>query len=196
MQADKRSVKTDALETLGSIIDDKQKRDAIHIAVEPAIAGHQLRPGQDVGFSAGVASDIGEFVGIVDPFLKAPVKGGERFWLLVYPRKITSLRHVWSHPAFPETGAVPEARDLSAVELSRQWIESFASRIPLAYETVMSGADDWVASKKAGGWGEYLSFGGLLEGESVPADFWPHYEAVRGTHVAPDHRGSFFTCSC
>lgn len=31
---DKRSVFTDALETLGTIIDDTQKRDAIHLAFE------------------------------------------------------------------------------------------------------------------------------------------------------------------
>jgi hypothetical protein len=40
-----RSVATDALATLGTIIDDTQKRDAIHIAVEPVIAGERLRPG-------------------------------------------------------------------------------------------------------------------------------------------------------
>lgn len=39
--SDKRSVATDALETLGTIIDDKQKRDAIHLAVEPVVAGER-----------------------------------------------------------------------------------------------------------------------------------------------------------
>lgn len=36
---DKRSVSTDALETLGTIIDDRAGRDAIHLAVEPVHAG-------------------------------------------------------------------------------------------------------------------------------------------------------------
>ena len=43
MGSDKRSVATDALETLGTIIDDTQKRDAIHLAVEPVVAGERLQ---------------------------------------------------------------------------------------------------------------------------------------------------------
>lgn len=39
MSADKRSIHTDALHTLGTIIGEGEKRDAIHIAVEPCIAG-------------------------------------------------------------------------------------------------------------------------------------------------------------
>jgi len=100
---DKRSVATDALETLGTIIDDKAGRDAIHLAVEPVIAAMHLNPGEDVGLLPdGRASKSDNPLGIVDPFLKGVVFPGERFWLVVYPRQITSLRHVWSHPAFPE----------------------------------------------------------------------------------------------
>ncbi len=44
-----RSVHTDALHTLGSIIGESEKRDAIHLAVEPVVAGERLTPGQNVG---------------------------------------------------------------------------------------------------------------------------------------------------
>jgi hypothetical protein len=107
--ADKRSPSTDALETLGMIHFKPEARDAIHLAVEPIEAGMDLEVGSDVGVGAdGKAYHKGyEFrvinpVGIVDPFLPRSVKKGERFWLVVYPRMITSLRHVWSHPAFEE----------------------------------------------------------------------------------------------
>lgn len=107
MSADKRSVHTDALSTLGKIIGAEEKRDAIHLAVEPVIAGHPLIPGQEIGikyvdnqptaYSSGV-----KLTGIVDPFLKVPVVTGERCWMILFPRQIASLRHVWSHPDFRE----------------------------------------------------------------------------------------------
>ena len=49
MSADKRSVSTDALETLGTIIDESAGRDAIHLAVEPCISDEILYPGQQIG---------------------------------------------------------------------------------------------------------------------------------------------------
>ena len=43
--SDKRSVATDALETLGTIIDETAKRDAIHLAVIQAAMGVASEPG-------------------------------------------------------------------------------------------------------------------------------------------------------
>lgn len=204
--ADKRSVSTDALETLGTIIGEGEKRDAIHLAVEPVTAADYLEPGEDVGFiSPGVVNSknrIGrrKLVGIVDPFLKNVVKPGERFWLVVYPRQITSLRHVWSHPDFidePVAGEAPNTAEVSNTALSSElWIQKYAASIPLDYDTLMQGARDWLSSKRSDGWGNYLCFGGLLEGESVPDEFWEHYEVVTGEVVEEKDRGSFFTCSC
>lgn len=205
--ADKRSVSTDALETLGTIIGPNEKRDAIHLAVEPVIATTYLEPGQDVGLlKPGYATDIEPFVGIVDPFLKAPVQKGERFWLVVYPRQIKSLRHVWSHPAFedePERLTITQVdekeefiKELDGTNASRRWIESFAQEVGLDYNDLMDAAAAWVGSKQIGGWGEYLNMGPLLEGSHVPDDFWRHYEKVTGQTVEEEHRGSFFTCSC
>jgi hypothetical protein len=195
MSADKRSVATDALETLGTIISDHEKRDAIHLAVEPVIAAHDMEPGAHIGLMPdGRASELADNkLGIVDPFLKDGVVAGERFWLVVYPRQITSLRHVWEHPAFP---ASPDVTLAPRYSESEQWIRDFADRVSLHYDVLMEGARDWIDSKKRGQWGEYLCFGGLLEGEYVPDEFWTHYEAVTGERVEEDHRGSFFTCSC
>jgi len=104
MSADTRSTHTDALASLGTIINPSEKRDAIHLAVEPVIAGENMYPGDHIKLVGGVAMKTGPNtgLGIVDPFLTLPVAKGERFWLVVYPRQITSLRHVWAHPAFPE----------------------------------------------------------------------------------------------
>lgn len=111
--ADNRSVNTDALATLGTIIGPNEGRDAIHLAVEPVTAGERLTRGDRIclvpdgegGYHALHEGDEKHgrtaAVGIVDPFLTHPtVYPGERFWLVVLPRQITSLRHVWEHPAF------------------------------------------------------------------------------------------------
>lgn len=114
-KADKRSVSTDALETLGTVIASNEKRDAIHLAVEPVEAAEILWPGQHIGLdSNGKATNTrtAKYLGIVDPFLKDRVAPGQWFWLIVYPRQITSLRHVWSHPDFAEADVV-ESYELS-----------------------------------------------------------------------------------
>ena len=117
---DVRSPITDALETLGMIHYKEEKRDAIHLAVEPVIAGFDLEVGQRVGIINGVALPIGgtyntgvigedgfaiiqkvPYHGIVDPFLPRGPKEGEKFWFVLAPRLVKSLRHVWEHPDFP-----------------------------------------------------------------------------------------------
>lgn len=194
--ADNRRVVTDALETLGTIIGLDEKRDAIHLAVEPIEAGSILAPGERICIIDGKAytGSRGKPVGIVDPFLDGPVRKGERFWLVVFPRQIVSLRHVWEHPEFPPSGETDSANP--GMHPSEKWIRDWCATIPLDYEVVMAGADEWVRDKERGGWGEYLCFGGLLEGEFVPDEFWTHYDAVMGRTTPENHRGSFFTCSC
>ena len=195
MSGDKRSVSTDALETLGTIIDEKAGRDAIHLAVEPAIAAQKLYPGQDVGFVSGGVGPCDKPLGIVDPFLKAPVQPGERFWLVVYPRQITSLRHVWSHPAFAEP-ATPV--DVGRRVESEAWLRNYCeiSDCP-PYETIIA-----VASKGEDGEGYYRSYidgeyfhsGGRDAHGEIPAEFWDHVENVIGRRI--QQRPGFFTCSC
>lgn len=118
MGSDARSVSTDALETLGTILTTPQGRDAIHLAVEPVVAGGPIMPGDDIIVKDGVAFNYidtdgttlgrkrikkGEGLGIADPFIKADyIEEGEQFWFVMYPRQVRSLRHVWEHPAFPE----------------------------------------------------------------------------------------------
>jgi hypothetical protein len=92
-----------------------EKRDAIHLAVEAVEAGIDLKPGQRIGIIKGVAYPDGwhlsksapfamtaKYHGIVDPFLTNGPKKGERFWFVMKPREVRSLRHVWEHPDFPE----------------------------------------------------------------------------------------------
>jgi hypothetical protein len=191
--ADKRTVTTDALETLGTIITENEKRDAIHLAVEPVVAGETLYPGQHIGLVAGVAIPTApDRVGIVDPFIKRPVQAGERFWLVVYPRQITSLRHVWTHPAFED---VPEVKEVSDKAASEKWLRDFcASADCPGYETTLGMA---VAFGERGGrYGneDYLHFDDLDAHGNIPPEFWDHVEIVTGKKMT--HRATYFSCSC
>jgi hypothetical protein len=85
---------------IGELVEGDARRDAIHVAVAPVEAAEDLLPGQHVGLVSGLASSASAPIGVVDPFLKAPVLKGQRFWLFLYPNTVTSLRHVWTHPAF------------------------------------------------------------------------------------------------
>ncbi len=95
---------------LGKLIEGPVGRDAVHVAIAPVVAGERLRPGSHVGLVMGEAlgdSPDGAAIGVVDPFLPDFVQPGQRFWLFLYPNTVTSLRHIWTHPAFktriPET---------------------------------------------------------------------------------------------
>lgn len=193
---DKRKVSTDALETLGTIIDESQKRDAIHLAVEPVIAGQTLAPGEDVGLIT-IGGDSRAYrvkdehkLGIVDPFLKNPVRTGERFWLVVYPRQIHSLRHVWTHPAFPDEPALADLKP--SRETSEKWLRDFIQTADCPdYETVIAKAinnDSWSD--------EYLHFDGQDAHGEIPPEFWDHVEVVTGKKIPGPQRASHFSCSC
>lgn len=116
---------------LGQIIEGPARRDAIHIAVFPATACERLSPGEHVGFpNPGDPEKVGKCekpLGVVDPFLARDVEAGERFWLFLYPKSVTGLRHAWEHPAFPssdERGGIPESADLGSAryDAARKWL--------------------------------------------------------------------------
>lgn len=194
-EAEKRSVHTDALATLGTIINESEKRDAIHLAVEPTKAAEKLYPGQDVG----VDGSRNNPVGIVDPFLKAPIMPGDWFWLVVYPRQINSLRHVWTHPAFIDEPQLSSTN----VSASESWLKTFCGTNDApSYESLIEAAkNDFDGSGgDADGYGsirdegDYLiSYGSDAHCE-IPAEFWVHLENVTGRKFKS--RPTYFSCSC
>jgi hypothetical protein len=197
MSDNKRSVSTDALETLGTCpIPDDAGRDAIHLAVEPAIAGEILEAGEQVGLVLGPsgpravriypASSSVQPLGIVDPFLARPVSAGERFWLVVFPRTITSLRHVWSHPNFPEPV------DGSQRAKSERWLRDFCDRSDCpSYEEVVAMA---IQHQDGEHWEESLLSRGRDAHGEIPVEFWDHVENVTGQKM--ERRATWFSCSC
>ena len=182
---------------LGELITSPQERDAVHIAIAPVIAGEKLKPGQHVGFSLDYEKSnrtvmvVTNPVGIIDPLLKKPVQIGQECWLWLYPNTVTSLKHNWTHPAFPKSD---ENQPKNSV--SEQYMRDLADSVGISYQRLLDGAASYVNSKKESGWGDYIVGGSEMEGMSVPQEFWEHYEKVTGRTVEEANRGSFFSCSC
>lgn len=188
MSADKRKVSTDALETLGTIIGPSEKRDAIHLAVEPVVAACKVKPGDHVGFVNGGVGPCDNPVGIVDPFLEKNVKKGERFWLIVYPRQITSLRHVWTHPAFDEEDVNMKTQASPVLGEAQKRITEIADALGVSYDDLMFNAKVFVNR------GEYWNEGDKFDGAYLPDEFWDYYEEVTGEKV--NSKWSFLSCAC
>lgn len=199
MTAKTHKVATDALETLGMLIPENSGRDAIHLAVEPVVAGEHLYPGQRIKLLNGraIAAANAEAIGIVDPFLALPVFPDQRFWLVVLPRTITSLRHVWSHPAFPEEKQFHAEADehyVSDKAVSEAWLKNFSERLfsydpPEEYGTRL---EQLIAGIEHGG-----SFGTDIEySDDVQpsAELYRHYERFTGK-PAPK-QAAYFRCAC
>ena len=130
---------------LGQLASESDQRDAIHVAIAPVVAGEALRPGQPIGFADGYSGSDRETVcggstqvGIVDPFLKANVFKGQRFYMLLFPGTITSLRHEWSHPAFANT--LP-SEGISDRAFSERWLREYAAKMNCYDEPAVAFAD-------------------------------------------------------
>lgn len=100
---------SDAQTKLGQLIDGDRNRDAVHIAVAPVIAAVELKAGMRIGLTSDgrAARVVNEIIGIVDPFLTTSIDPGDKFYMFLLPNTITDLKHVWTHPAFPEQAAQP-----------------------------------------------------------------------------------------
>jgi hypothetical protein len=134
-------------------------------------------------------------LGIVDPFLPYGPRKGEQFWLVVFPRQIKSLRHVWSHPDFPEAdqpAPLSLGRDVAIVARSQQRLQQIATETGLSYDRLMSAAAEWLDSGRQvdafeEGCREYLD---------NSEEFWTHFEIVTGRVVEEGSRSSFISCCC
>jgi len=179
----------DTITKLGKLIAEGEGRDAVHIAVAPvqAAVGVRLYSAQPIAFVSGSQEQVipsQKGIGIVDPYLTEPVYAGQRFWMFLYPATITSLRHVWTHPAFD-----PEAQ-ISKHDIrmrAGEWIQQFASSVGLGYYELMHVAQRYNEDP------QYLLFGTEVSG-SIPKEFWDNYEIVTGKKPANCPTG--FRCAC
>jgi len=120
---------------LGTIPKGDEGRDAVHVAIVPVQADEYLPAGVPVRLNAKSRAErcrVEDAIGVVDPFRpqsERDVLSGSWFWLCLYPKTITGLRHVWEHPCLPKFEAEPD-RPLSdipstSVADSQKWIQDY-----------------------------------------------------------------------
>jgi hypothetical protein len=136
-------MKGDALETIGNIIEGDEIRDAVHIACLPAEAEVDLYAGMHVGYKDGKASPMYDNIGIVDAFIKGIVPKGNHFWIMVYPRNITGLRPIWTHPNIPDNSDANKI-DVSNRTEDEKYLRSVAEQIGVGYEKFMEDVESFV----------------------------------------------------
>lgn len=118
----------ETLKMLGRVIpaDAPAGRDAVHIAVLPAVAGTSLTRGCPAKIGADgllISAGPDDMQGVVDPFLPfgLHIRPGYRVWLYLKPMTVSTLRHVWTHPTIPdETTTEPVRRSERDVWLEQK----------------------------------------------------------------------------
>lgn len=206
-QYEKHTTHTDALDTLGFILEGDEKRDAIHLAVEPVEAAEELFPGDHVSFDnvgRAVKVEVGDGVGIVDPFLNDVVEPGQKFWLVVYPRQITSLRHVWEHESFPPSGGKSKV-SANVQNASELWLKNWLANNMSSFFSL----DNLIEAIETGSWedptnkddgisynGVYITSHGWDASGTIPPEFWDHYTLYTGNTVADVNKATYLGCSC
>lgn len=111
---------------------------------------------------------------------------GQRFWLVIYPRMVTSLRHVWTHPALDGEKPIPQDEK----EYSEAWLRDFliVSSGP-SYETLLESVSHHDGD-------DYLLIHGEDASGEIPPKFWDHIEIVTGKKFPMSDRADHFACSC
>jgi len=111
------------------------------------------------------------------------------FWMVLRPRLITSLRHVWTHPDLPDEPGVAAEQDAPDKVASEKWLRHFCATADCpSYEAVIGRLIDEDVDGE-----EYLHFGTDAHGE-IPAEFWKHVEIVTGRKFS--NPPTYFSCAC
>lgn len=173
---------------VGQLLTGEVFRDAIHIAIAPVSCKLKLRPGQKIELVAGsmtevipAVDDIG--IGIVDPFLGTIVPAESKFYMFLYPRTITSLRHEWTHPAF---------KPLDKTE-SEEFLEKMAVKLDTSVSDVIQTVID-AATYGSAHAGDDTHQGIMNDNKE---ELLRHVEIVTGKSFTEEQKKeAYFSCAC
>lgn len=178
--------------TLGKILTGAEARDAIHVAILPIQAHHWLHPGQGIKpiepGSTRYRAAGNDPTGIVDPFLPQPVQENQWCWMLLWPGKVTDLRHHWTCPEIDQFHA--DQAEGNPKIVAEAWLKSFADVHGLSYAAIIQAGLNYITD------GDQLCEGGRFEGVTTPPEFWKHLATITEWKRAGEEDGNFFACHC
>lgn len=185
----------DAVSTLGKLLpaDHGQRRDAVHVAVMPVIAGEFLHHAESLRLKFGTSNVVlsavynDDYIGIVDPFIGLHhIDPGQQFWMWLRPGTITGLRHEWSHAAIDV--------DVSTMSESERWLRVFAEKWNFNYDEMLEQSMLDTGIIVARGY-ELHDVSGLDKEDE--ATFWAHIEKVTGKRISKAHKNKVsWSCTC
>ena len=189
---------------LGTMPKGDEGRDAVHVAIVPCKSGDVLSQGQQVKLNKdGEAVPCGEHdqpIGIADPFLHPSkvIGAGEWFWLCLYPGTVTSLAHVWEHPAFPVAAEASQAQPAQGnKEESEAWLAAYV-RKHCSYwnDDADGGLREFLRYVRDEKWIYYYGSDCHSLADVDDADeLFRHLSVVLGRRIDADYFEAF-TCSC
>ena len=177
---------------LGHEAHGKEPRDAVHMAVVVCKTGQWLQPGVKVVVRDGVAYEAkdGNHVGVTDPFMAGGVPKGKFVWVMLNPGSITSLRHEWTHPAFPVEAAKPDPKSSTAANKAAfDRLSKIAKKVGKDGNWLMGRLDAYAAEG-------YAYVGGDDATETLNRyqdEIWGAWERITGKRRPGD---AYFSCSC
>lgn len=183
---------------LGKLIEGAANRDAIHIAIAPMIANHDLNPGEHVGIMAdGTAGvEIGKpAIGIVDPFLTNRVMKGERFFLCLYQQTVTGMRHHWSHPSFADEPIQETSESkIEAEKILREFCKEYCPYVGKEYCPYRTVDDAFNALVAAWKYGEDIF---VCQGTDTPEDvITDPIKVALAAYTGRLRPDFYFSCTC
>lgn len=207
---------SDATALLGMILDGKPaRRDAVHIACEPVVnqTERNWSPGDRMIFGpTGKLRPCREGespIGIIDPFLDVDpdpwenvVRPGQSCFLILMPGKVTSLRHVWSHPDFkdevnePTADQPSEAKPVVQSDVDHEaerWLIEYADECGVDFHEMIHAAKGHIENPNGY---NYVVGGQEAEGMYSGPEFWEYIGRYLGVVLPEDSQANIISCSC
>lgn len=141
-------------------------KDAIHVAIVSCRAGSILKRAEPFTINTdgeAIYCNENKSIGVVNPFIKHPVKRGEIFWGILKMQEVPNVKHVWEHPSFTFEAPTTPVKYNSI-------LQSISDELGVTYQELMDACD------KMENTGNSSQYNGSLDKESFEDITYDKYE--------------------